>query len=240
MLRTPLAFLCYAHLLLYSFLTIRVIGDHVRSIKSSISSIRNRSLSWLAYLTAAFIAVFCLMALLEAFHAAGLRGGAVDSRDRIVAALVTLFVFSVGFCGLRQPEIFAGTDAEESKYDGSSLSDDEAEEYHAQLEAFMRERKPFLDGELTIEKLSGICGIPDYHLSRVINQKAEMIFYDYINAYRIREFQELMNDPDNDRYTILGLAMNAGFNSKSAFYASFRKFLRMTPVEYKRTVRRRG
>jgi AraC-like DNA-binding protein len=232
--RAIFTFLCYAHVLVYSCLIIFSVNTLVAALKKSFSSIKNKTLTWLKYVLAYFIAVFIFMAVLESLHYLGIEGNIVGLRDELTALLVTIFIFSIGFLGLRQPDIFSGSgDSEEAKYGGSSLTPQMCESFFGQLLDYIKREKPYLDSELTIEKLAVQCGIPDYHLSRVINEKSGMIFYDFINSFRIQEAQQLLSNPENDKFTILGLAYDAGFNSKSAFYASFKKFLKMTPNQYK-------
>lgn len=235
-----LVFICHAHVILYSVVTIVSLRRHVASIKKSFSSMKNRSLSWLLYLAVFFMIIFAIMSVLQGFHVAGSPVPLIVIRHELTALLVTLFSFSLGFLGLRQPDIFSGTIMDDAtKYGGSSLTQSECEQFYKRLKHFMDVKRPFLDSELTIDKLAEYSGIPAYHLSRVINEKSDMIFYDFINSYRVEEVKRLINDPANNRYTILGLALDAGFNSKSAFYAAFKKFMRMTPVEYKKMIERK-
>ena len=59
-------------------------------------------------------------------------------------------------------------------------------------------------------------------------------FYDFINTHRIEEIKKRMNDSKFQNLTLLALAYDVGFNSKSVFNAAFKKHTGMTPKEYKR------
>ncbi len=230
-----LTFACYAHVIFYSLPVILSVRKHVASLKESFSSLKSKTLIWLLSLAVFFMAIFGLLAIFEAMFLAGSRGYIIGIRYEIAAILVTLFAFSIGFLGMHQPDVFFGiTEGQRTKYSGSTLTSSECSALYVKLSLIMETKKPFLDSELTVEKLSALSGIPDYHLSRVINEKSGMIFYDFINSFRIKEVQKLMSDPANNRYTILGLALDAGFNSKSAFYASFKKIMNVTPLEYRK------
>ena len=71
-------------------------------------------------------------------------------------------------------------------------------------------------------------------LSQVINSVEQKNFYDFINSLRIEEFKERVAKPENQKYTLLSLALECGFNSKSAFYNAFKKFTNSTPSEFKK------
>ena len=58
-------------------------------------------------------------------------------------------------------------------------------------------------------------------------------FSDYINAYRVSEVKELVNKPENKSYTLLSIAYDAGFNSKSSFNRAVKKHLGVSPSELK-------
>jgi AraC-like DNA-binding protein len=77
---------------------------------------------------------------------------------------------------------------------------------------------------------------PNY-LSQVINEKEGKIFYDYINTIRIEEFKRLAVLPESRKYTLLALAEQCGFNSKSSFNRYFKKVTGQSPSEFMKTVR---
>jgi AraC-like DNA-binding protein len=57
-------------------------------------------------------------------------------------------------------------------------------------------------------------------------------FFDFINFYRVQEVKTRLNDPAEKHLTFVALAQEAGFNSKSAFYAAFKKHTKMTPSQF--------
>ena len=72
---------------------------------------------------------------------------------------------------------------------------------------------------------------PNY-LSQVINEVEGINFYDYVNRLRVEEFKRLLSLPENQRFTLLALAYDCGFNSKSAFNRCFKKTTGLSPSEY--------
>jgi predicted permease len=91
----------------------------------------------------------------------------------------------------------------------------------------------YQDPELTLRSLAEMLDIHPNELSRIINIAFRKNFNDFINEYRIREVTRKMQDPACDRITLLGIAMDAGFNSKSTFNRVFREMTGKSPTEYK-------
>jgi AraC-like DNA-binding protein len=60
-----------------------------------------------------------------------------------------------------------------------------------------------------------------------------MSFSDYINQQRIEKVKKLLKSEDQKKYTLLAIAENAGFSSKSSFNAVFKKMTGLTPTQYK-------
>ena len=72
------------------------------------------------------------------------------------------------------------------------------------------------------------------HTHRPINEQLGKNFYDFINAYRVEAFKAKLQDPKFAAYSILGVALESGFKSKSSFNAIFKKVTGMTPSQYKK------
>jgi len=101
------------------------------------------------------------------------------------------------------------------------------------LDKFIRENKMYRNQGLTIDLLSDRIGLPSYKVSYLINNVYELGFNDFINEFRIDEAKKLLNSPEYDRYTIEAISHDVGFNSRSTFYAAFKKITGMTPSVYK-------
>jgi AraC-like DNA-binding protein len=117
------------------------------------------------------------------------------------------------------------------KYSKSGLSETLAIKAHEELTALMSKEKLFTASELTLADLAIKLNIHPNYLSQVINEKEGKNFYDYINSLRIEEFRRLVLLPENKKYTILALAYDCGFNSKSSFNKYFKKATDLSPSE---------
>jgi AraC-like DNA-binding protein len=119
------------------------------------------------------------------------------------------------------------------KYRSSGLKESEAEKYLTHLLKIMKEEKPYLNGELSINDLTVRMGISRHYLTQILNEKLGKNFYTFVNEYRVQEVIKMMKDPRYDHYTLLALGFEAGFNSKSSFNNIFKNFTGMTPSEYR-------
>jgi putative ABC transport system permease protein len=93
------------------------------------------------------------------------------------------------------------------------------------------------DAELTLATLAVKLKIPPHDLSRIINMGLEKNFSDFINEFRVRDIARKMEDPDYDRITLLGIAYESGFNSKTTFNRVFKEMTGKTPAEYKNSLK---
>ncbi|GAB2566209.1 helix-turn-helix domain-containing protein [Spirosoma areae] len=100
------------------------------------------------------------------------------------------------------------------------------------VEAYMQQNKPYTNPNLSIHELATGLKMPPHVLSKVINDGFGKNFFDFINHYRIEEFKRRMDDPRSKHYTLLSLAFDVGFNSKTAFNRAFKKLTNQTPKEY--------
>ena len=120
------------------------------------------------------------------------------------------------------------------KYAKSGLSDEQMRDYKERLERIMRGQQAYLMPELTLPKLAETVGCSVNHLSQVINSGFGMSFFDYLNQHRITHARELLAHLDDQNGAILNIAFAVGFNSNSAFYAAFKKYVGQTPAQYRR------
>lgn len=106
--------------------------------------------------------------------------------------------------------------------------------YEKMLIDFMEQEKPYLDSELTLQKLSQQINTPEKELSIFINHELGNHFFDFINNYRIKDALELLEDTSKDKKTVQEIYFAVGFNSKSSFYTAFKKKTNLTPTQYRK------
>jgi len=89
--------------------------------------------------------------------------------------------------------------------------------------------KSYLDAQLSLASLAGQLQLHPNKLSYLINEITGMNFNEFINQFRLAYFKKIAVNPQNAHLTILGLAYESGFNSKTVFNAYFKKIENTTP-----------
>ena len=99
----------------------------------------------------------------------------------------------------------------------------------------MTAQKPHLDSTLTLSKLADIVNITPHELSYTINTAFEDNFFGFINLYRVQESKIMLCTAEYKHLSVVGIAFEAGFNSKTAFNTAFKKITGMTPTEFQKS-----
>jgi ligand-binding sensor domain-containing protein/AraC-like DNA-binding protein len=120
------------------------------------------------------------------------------------------------------------------KYKTSSLTGQQSRHHLDKLLKVMVEEEPYLDPAMSLRKLSESLGITKEDLSQVINEQLGKNFKNFLNEYRIEAAKAKLLDPKENQYVLLKIAFDVGFNSKSVFNASFKKFTGVTPSQFKK------
>ena len=120
----------------------------------------------------------------------------------------------------------------ERKYKKSLLDDDTLEQYQEKLTKLMEAEAPYLDPTVTLKDLASMMNIPANQLSQLLNEGFHQNFAAFINTYRLRDFKAKVSDPANQHLTLLGLAYESGFGSKTVFNTFFKKAMGQTPKAY--------
>lgn len=147
----------------------------------------------------------------------------------VVAFLFYFIAFKLLNNGL---EILPRTDIK--KYKNSKLNKNLIPSYQLALINSMEKDKLYLNGKLSIQDVSDKLDIPKQYISEVLNEYMDTSFQDFINHYRVEEFIERLKNDQNNQFTLLGIATDVGFNSKSSFNAIFKKFKGLTPTQFKK------
>ncbi|HOK50392.1 MAG TPA: AraC family transcriptional regulator [Bacteroidales bacterium] len=112
-------------------------------------------------------------------------------------------------------------------------------EIGAKLHWVMEEEKAYLDPQLNLQALAKKVGISTSMLSHILNVYFNTNFCDFVNRYRVRSVIEKLQDPYYNRFNIVILAYESGFNSKASFHRIFKNFTGKTPTEYKKVLEER-
>lgn len=120
--------------------------------------------------------------------------------------------------------------------EGQSETDAEYARYQSQLEKLVSEKQLYLDSNLSLRSLSNHLNIHPNKLSWLLNEYFNKNFNEYINTFRIEAFKNKALNPDNNKITLLGLAYESGFNSKTVFNTFFKRSVGLSPREWLKSV----
>lgn len=206
---------------------------HTQKIHASFSYTEHIHFIWLRNI---FI-FFCILYLLFIIDFFAHEFFGVDETiKQILYLLIVAMFYILAFYGLHQPTIFSGNQSDKkdsnTKYSSSALDTEMSLLLLKELQLYMDNEKPYLESKLTLTQLALKIKISTNYLSQTINEQLGMNFFDFINGYRIEEAKKHLSKAD--KINILNIALDSGFNSKSAFYMAFKKKTQMTPSQYKK------
>lgn len=233
----------------YFILSIRKVRKYREKYMDNFSTIEQLNVNWLKILLYIFgiiwSALFAIAVIHHVFH--------IASMSFCINGLflsLSAFILLAGYFGLIQKDVFThfndlheesekvNGDSTPSKETDSTIAT-ESEEIEIQVDKIvhhMQQEKPYLNPQLSLPLLSSELNIPVHQLSKIINEKFGCNFFDFINNYRVQEVKEKLSDEKYDNFSLLGIAFDSGFNSKSTFNRIFKKETGKTPSEYKNSL----
>jgi AraC-like DNA-binding protein len=229
--------------IIYPILSFMLLGKYKSLLVDNFSYDRKISLDWLKYCIWGIGAIYLTAAIVSVLRE-GLGITFPFNADFIFYAMIITFVFCIGYFGIRHQGLFSDVSGEtpnqivqakqKKGYKKSGLKSDVAEKAHQQLQHIMQEEKLYTNPTLTLSDLARRVKVTPNHLSQIINQYEQKNFHDFVNMYRIEEF--IQQASHNKNFSLLALAFDAGFNSKSSFNSVFKKHKGLTPSKYMTTI----
>jgi AraC-like DNA-binding protein len=206
----------------------RLLRVHKKNIVEKFSNVEGMDVSWLSLIIWVFglILFFITIATPLLIH-----GIDFPSYNKASAIFFSLILFFIAYKGIKQRiplEITISNETDQEVTDRETIL-----RLKEKLLTYMEANKPFLNPELTLIDLAKQIAISRNQLSQVINTGVGDNFYNFINKFRVEEVKELIKKDTGKQFTILSLANDAGFNSKSSFNNIFKKMTGLTPSEYR-------
>ncbi|MEM9545338.1 MAG: helix-turn-helix domain-containing protein [Bacteroidota bacterium] len=192
--------------------------------------IKNKKEKWLLAFLIPFSVIFVVDEIAFLFFDST---GSILSLDSYGIILFSVFLFYFVTYKL----IIAPKDvlpSNETKYKSSNLSKAEAESIEKELNNLLKEEKIFKNQKIDANEVAAQLGITRQRLSEVLNVHMSIRFQDLLNKYRVEEFIKCLHNEDYKNYTLLGIATEVGFSSKSSFNSTFKKIMGLTPSQYKK------
>ncbi|WP_187182152.1 helix-turn-helix transcriptional regulator [Rhizobium sp. WL3] len=208
-----------------------LLRGHVVSLKSLFSSMPSGSLArlrrfWLiVWLPVLSIGAELILSRMSAATEPVMLAGATM---RVFCVLTIIFLLVVEQIAAPEPkEVFAA----QARYQNSSLARDVVASLADDMRNHMARTLAHRDPLLSLSALARQLRLPEHHVSQVLNQEIGKNFYDFVNGYRVAEARHLLVTTDT---SVLEIALEVGFNSRSTFYDAYRKNYGQTPTESRR------
>ncbi len=237
-------------LAVFLVLSFRRLMHWKKLIENQRSEVSKLSKGWLFRVLLAFTVLFVVMCIWEFLPDDWCKASIVSPTDFIRTVLIVL----LAWFGIRQNRVELVSNLEvEQPQTVSSSTENQTEttekiatnilpvasegvlfdaQVFSKIQQTIQEQKLYLDAELTIFKLASACQLPTKLVSFTINQGAGKTFLAFVNTYRIEEVCRRLAAGDQKQLTLLAIALESGFNSKSTFNRVFREHKGMSPSEY--------
>lgn len=248
--------LALLHIGAYLVISIKILSQHERRIAQEFSYKEKIDLHWLRNLIYSILGLYIIWGAYALLPVDDVYANALDLA---LSLGIVALIYAMGYMGLRQPRIFMAqrsvfdqapeaakqapikreenelkpenTQETEQKYKKSSLSSELSKGLAEELKGLMQAQRPYLDAQLSLPQLAETLGVSTNYLSQVINEQFKQNFFDFVNSHRVQHAAEQLTATQDN---VTDIALNAGFNSKSAFYTAFKKHLSQTPGQYRK------
>ncbi len=226
--------------IIYVALCLRLLHRHKQNLQNQFSYTTRISLAWLRYLIIGIGLIWLSV----------MFGNETSTFSLAVGLVVFIGYFGINQVGIftqqqvrdehvvpmadkpETPALATFEGAKKEKYTKSGLNDESGRKLHQALSQAMTEKRLYTNPELTLADLAKTLDTNPNNLSQVINTLEGKSFYDYINLKRVEEFKRCVCLPENQKFTLLSIAQDCGFNSKTSFNRNFKNVTGLSPTEY--------
>ncbi|HPE55739.1 MAG TPA: helix-turn-helix domain-containing protein [Bacteroidales bacterium] len=221
---------------LFSFIAIiesRKYKKRVELVFSNQSKAKSRWISFLAYSMFILTSFALILSVLALF----IEQTPLEL-NFVTAIGSTIVIYYIAYYLLTHQQAFTEISSELSNLSstepGNTLKKDSEAKLHKEFEKKiidqLQKEKIYTNPNITLSALADKIGLPPYLTSKIINTNLNFNFYTLVNYYRLEQVkQELLVNPEK---SIIEIAWDAGFNSKTTFYEAFKKDTGLSPSEF--------
>ena len=232
----PLMAVYYSKVVILAYLmaAYRLIMRHQQRVRELLADVEQKDLRWLMGLLVVLVGLFAAWVL----NNEGLLPGIYFGLAHVA------YSYWLGYYVINQKAIYTHVAPTVSldtldeqpriRYRNSTMTESEQRALVEQVRRFMLTERPHLNKDLTLTTLADGLRLSPSQLSQVLNEGFGENFYTFVNRHRVEESKRLLIDPAFAHYNILGIAFEAGFNSKSTFNKTFREMVGQSPSDYQK------
>ena len=217
--------------------------NYRRKVLQNFSSIRKIGLKWVTQLFAGFLIIITFDFALSVL---AVNSSLLDNSSASMWSTVafTIFMYFITIKGKLSSEIYQLRNIDDTpnpkpenkkEKDNRLLENEELDILSLKITKCIEEEKLYKEMGLTVNDIAERIETQPYLVSQAINGGLGKNFFELINRYRVEEAKKLLLDESWNYLSIVGIGFEAGFNSKTAFNTSFKKYTGMTPSQYKKS-----
>ncbi len=230
--------------LIYFRLIIRSLRAYREKVFRNFSTLHNLGLKWVYQIYYGFLGLIVIDVLVGLFSF-NFPNSYSPYHGLVNTITYTIFMYFVTIRGKLNPQIYQlrilessplPVSEKEIKYSNKNILEENKELtlLSLQVQKIIKEEKLYKEMGLSVNELADKIGSQTYLVSQAINSCLGKNFYELINRYRVEEAKSLLKDETMNYLSIVGIGFEAGFNSKTAFNTSFKKYTGVTPSEFKK------
>lgn len=234
-----------AHVGAYVVLLLVVLYRHRQEVEQTHSDVQPLALDWMRWTTYALAFVWAVAILLNVVSFAGWM--APLQANYLIAFAMSVVAYAIGYAGMGQPDIAhlrvrvvaANGDGSPAPLQGElarAVTDVRLQSIFEEIRRSMQDDQLWMEGDLNIQDLAESIERPKYLVSSAINELSGTSFNRFINSYRVEQVKRRLRDPSSESLTVLAIAMESGFNSKSSFNAAFQQHTGHTPSAFRSSI----
>jgi len=232
------------YLIGYCIASLRLLSFYKKLLKENFSELQAKELLWVRYLLIGLILTLNINLAFALFSY--LYGPFSFNPNFFTDTALILLIFYLGYYGSTQSRVLLPAYVYEEKrreveeipgnksHHLSNAPEEEIEGLTLALENALKEDKLFLKEDLSLGELAEHIGTTDKKLSALLNQVLKLNFFELINEHRVEEVKVKMQDPNFTHYTLLAIAFESGFKSKTSFNRIFKQKTGLSPSAYKK------
>lgn len=158
-----------------------------------------------------------------------------DWWDNLIGVILIYYISITGYAQAQPTKDLVFKESDDTVLENppkEKFEEEELSKWKTKILHLMQEEQLYLQPELTLSDIASRLKTNVSVLSGVVNNAFGKNFNDFVNEYRVKEFQKRALLPENKNITLLGIAFDCGFNSKATFNRSFKKFTGKSPKEF--------
>lgn len=226
--------------MLYLVLALRFTSKYSKALKSNYSNLSKHDFNWVKTMligTLVITAVYFSISIYELLYI-----DFIWYQEYLITVVMIVLISYLGYYGVNQskilfPDFLLNETVIVPKSNKTPLSGPKRKEFESlkqKLEYVLLNQKPYLDEDLTLDRLAKQLSTTDKKLSMLLNQYMRTSFFDLINKHRVDAIKEKIEIETYERYTLYGIACECGFKSRTSFNRVFKRETGLSPSDYKK------